>query len=157
MPKPRRDAWTAELDARVIHLRNIVKLKWRQIGAELDRSKTACQARYCKLIEPNARIKLFRRNGTEEAEAELLQHRKDGKTVAEIVPIMGRTLQAIQTRLERLKYGPRGKVHFDAPVKTKVPPSILADRDYRANLPTRSFGDPPVGYSALDKRERALA
>jgi len=36
--------------------------------------------------------------------------------------------------------------------RSKPPEEVLADRDRRMALPHPAFGDPPPGYSALDKR-----
>ena len=41
--------------------------------------------------------------------------------------------------------------------KVAIPPEVLADRDRRMALPTPTFGDPPPGYSALDKSKGRAA
>lgn len=59
-------------------------------------------------------------------------------------------------RLRNPKVGTAASVrHIKRP--DFVPASVLEDRDRRADLPPRDltaafFGDPPVGYSALDRR-----
>ncbi len=51
------------------------------------------------------------------------------------------------------EYGPRVTpwLHESGP-RPDVPPEVLAERDRRLALPRSVFGDPPAGYSALDKR-----
>jgi hypothetical protein len=70
-----------------------------------------------------------------------------------VARIMGRSATTINEQLNGL----RG-LRINRKVKVEnIPQEVLADRDYRADLPPRSlsaafFGDPLPGYSALERR-----
>lgn len=50
------------------------------------------------------------------------------------------------------------RMHIQQRERQIIPQQVLADRDYRARLPrsvTQTlFGDPPPGYSALDRKAK---
>jgi IS30 family transposase len=91
-------------------------------------------------------------------------------SIKEIAERLGRTEGGVAGRRKRLRMSQEQRAAIrsrerqqykkrnHAPVRSnKVPDSILIDRDYRASLEPRDntaaiLGDPPVGYSALERR-----
>jgi hypothetical protein len=82
-------------------------------------------------------------------------------------PVMARTavFDAIGLRLERSRMAvwQRFRYHgasFNAGGRAKVSANAMAERSaraeasYRRDLTAEIFGDPPPGYSALDRRQR---
>jgi hypothetical protein len=69
---------------------------------------------------------------------------------------MGRGLTTCQHQWMLIKHPPLPETHKFVKI-FRVPESIIRDRNYRASLAPRDltaafFGDPPVGYSALERR-----
>lgn len=106
---PKKSSWTSDDIIHVMHKRDVEKKRWKEIGAELGRSSTACHAKWDAIKNP--RVSFPR-----------------GPSVPRLVP----DISAEQDRAFRVNLAPR-------------------------DLTAAFFGDPPPGYSALDKRERAFA
>lgn len=84
-----------------------------------------------------------------------------GAYIYEISKAVGISMSSVQTALNGIPRGPRSNVQERrdyACATTKAPESVLADRSRRLeaqskqNYTSSFFGDPPPGYSALDKR-----
>jgi hypothetical protein len=110
----------------------------------------------------------------------LLALKAAGKMPSEIAERLNRSTKSVTTRLARMKMTPEQKarrlayennrlrskraaksgiigVSASARQNIDVEASILMERDRRYGAPARSltaafFGDPPVGYSALERR-----
>lgn len=157
MAKKPRLEWTPEIDAELLRLRHIEKFRWGTIAARIGRSRTSTHAHYLAISAPEGRVKTYPRTWTKELEAELLHMRVVGcKPIAEIAGLVGRTLQSVASKLERLQNGPRARVHSEITHKKVIPPQVLMDRDRRAtayrDITSTLCGDPGPGQSALDRR-----
>lgn len=102
----------------------------------------------------------MRREWTADDIAQLM-HKRDveKKKWRVIAEEMNRKLTTCQHQWVIIKDPPAQKIRESVTV-SKAPDNLIRDRDYRANLAPRDltaayFGDPPVGYSALDKRVSA--
>lgn len=93
-----------------------------------------------------------------EDEARLLFLHDDDFTEAEIAADMGRTVDAVRQRLLMLQY--RRRV---AEGTSKISPHVQQVREARAagydarDITGTIFGDPPRGFSALDKRSDSVS
>lgn len=163
MGELRRDSWTPEMDARLLHLRNVEGWKWAAISADIGRSRTACHAHYIKITEPDDRVYLYRRTWSVADDDRLYRLKFDEKrTVREIALIMKRSVPSIDAKLERMRNGSRRKTHFEPAQRLTVPQRCLDDRDRRyatshQDLTGAFFGDPLPGFSALDCRGATIA
>ncbi len=103
------------------------------------------------------------RKWTDEEHQRALDMRAKGMSDTEIGSVLGRSRVAVNNRLSGNRpywndrkqrpswFKKRLKVNID------VPPEVLADRDHRSYLVPRDLtaavmGDPPIGYSALERR-----
>lgn len=103
------------------------------------------------------------------------QLRAEGNTHAQIAAALGRTASQVEQffRYRRLTVEQRERRNeralnayrqwrdeaptYRTEIEVRVCPDALADRDYRLSLPPRNltaaiFGDPAIGYSALERR-----
>lgn len=113
-------------------------------------------------------------NWTPEEDARLIELRAQRMPYKDIAVIMGRSLHSLDTRIrylqmpesarveknERHNEGKRMTRATSAPVDpSRIPAEVLDDRAARYSAPVTLtglfFGDPPVGFSALDRREHA--
>ena len=104
---------------------------------------------------------------TEEEDNTLMQLRRDGVTWEDIAERQRRSVKAIRSRYCDLRSGRvrlrRPNLHAEPAPNVRLMPEMLADRDARMEAswrrtPTQEFfGDPPPGYSALDKKRQAGA
>jgi hypothetical protein len=98
--------------------------------------------------------------------------RDEGEHPDKIGNRIGRTSQSVYCRLSFLKKTPEQRLAVlrsrvrqpkNKPIRTRltlvveptaivIPAEAIADRDRRINLPRNIMGDPPAGYSALDRR-----
>lgn len=67
---------------------------------------------------------------------------------------LGRSETAARERVKRKDV--RAKT-VDRAATPKIPAGVIEDAVRRAAAPARTFGDPPVGFSALDRRNRVEA
>lgn len=119
------------------------------------------------------RYKQFPTNRNPTFREEKLQHRprwtdaetdaarellKKGATDDECREVLGRSFAACRERVERVNLE---VVTGPSATGPKAPPEVLAEKARRAAAPVTItgfvFGDPPVGYSALDRRNTAGA
>lgn len=96
----------------------------------------------------------------------LYQERKSWEDMAEI---LGRTSWACRSKMHDLiashpyRNGGRKSARIETCHTIVIPDHILADRDaryeasYRRTQTQEFFGDPPPGYSALDRKRQAEA
>src|SRR4051812_8936829 len=104
--------WTLEQDTQLIALRHTDQLSWAEVGRALARSKTCAHQRYCQIVEPKDRQRLFRRpQWSAEDEAELIKLRGDNLTINDIAKSMGRRPTAVREKLQRMTAASRGRVH----------------------------------------------
>lgn len=151
----RHDGWSLEMNATLLRLRNVEGMKWTSIGALLGKSKTACQAHYIKITKPDERVKLFRRTWSVEQETELHGLRfKDKLAISEISRLLDRSMQAISTKLERMRHGRTRIVHFEKNnIRFVIPQACIEDRNRRSmaakSLTAILMGDPEPGRARL--------
>jgi hypothetical protein len=78
---------------------------------------------------------------------------------------MGKTEEQREIRRKQISVTRKGRsavAAFDHPVMTnkRAPDERIAEREYRLALPRtltgQYFGDPPPGYSALDRKRQGL-
>jgi hypothetical protein len=67
---------------------------------------------------------------------------------------LGRSETAAREHIKRKDVRAKTESRAAAP---KIPAGVIEDAVRRSLLPERTFGDPPPGYSALDRRNRAEA
>jgi len=86
-----------------------------------------------------------------------------GKTAPEIAVILGRSLESVKCKIRYRRVSTiRAEIDEVRPAaRALVPPECIAERERRHAAPrdlTAIFmGDPPKGYSALDRKLGALA
>lgn len=99
---------------------------------------------------------------TPERRAEVMRLREAGLKRWQIADAMGISFNSVRGAFNR----PRPTFYEKAPsqrgpgdyvVPARIPPAVLAERDQRISAPHRDqtaafCGDPPAGYSALDRR-----
>lgn len=94
---------------------------------------------------------------TEEECARAVAMRNQGMSIGKIADRLGRSFGSAQSQLMyRHEDGTRVATHNPGPAPS-IPESVLADRDrrmamYPRDLTAALMGDPPVGYSALERR-----
>ncbi len=76
-------------------------------------------------------------------------------TNEECIQALGRSLKACSEKV-RLGFAPE-KVYFKTPAQAKIPEGVRAEAAKRSSARPRDlagmiFGDPPQGYSALERR-----
>jgi hypothetical protein len=119
------------------------------------------------------------RRWTVEETQDLLRLQAEGYVVPVIAEKMGRTTISVRERIRWLgkteeqreirrkqisvtRKGRSAVAAFDHPVMTnkRAPDERIAEREYRLALPRtltgQYFGDPPPGYSALDRKRQGL-
>lgn len=70
---------------------------------------------------------------------------------AEFVTALGRSKLTAKQRLDRVRY--RGTLAKRTPPPMfHIPAEVLEERERRRLAPQRAFGDPPVGFSSLERR-----
>jgi hypothetical protein len=87
-----------------------------------------------------------------------------GEPADAFVVRLGRTLQASRDRVKRERHKAAWKSLSHSEMRERVfasPAHVIAEAQRRASAPQcltgLTFGDPPKGYSALDRRNRAEA
>ena len=85
--------------------------------------------------------------------------KRNGHTLDEIGKALGRTANAVSRRLSyfNLSVATKKQPHNLTGYSMSVPADVLESREVRLAAPQRDltghlFGDPPVGYSALERR-----
>lgn len=156
MEANRNDAWSAEEDAAVIALR-ADQFAWDVIAERIGRSVHACGARYRQLLPVDSRPKFSRaKRWSSEDEKILMGLLAQNKTNKQISEAMGRSRKEVYSKVEYITRMGKKKVHTVLTPRVSVPDHVLADADRRANAPRTIsafvLGDPPMGFSALDKR-----
>lgn len=103
---------------------------------------------------------------TRNEDAAVTRMRDDEKLPWEfIAQEMKRSVNAVRTRHSELRSGRAHarRLHEEISVNIRVTPEMLADRDARMEASWRRsttamfFGDPPPGYSYLDRKQQAEA
>lgn len=64
--------------------------------------------------------------------------------------LLGRPKETCRNKLYRVQFP--SAVHHYAGEKIKIPDQVIEDRNRRLMAQQRPFGDPPVGFSALEQR-----
>ncbi len=147
--------WTAEQDQALTALR-ADQFPWKEISRRLGRTVESCCARYRALTPQAARVR-FRTSsrwppGSETKLKQLLAERKS-------IPQIAAELQMPRASVySKVHYIASRKVHTELTSRVAVPTACLVDRDRRMaaerDLTAEFFGDPPPGFSALDRREQ---
>lgn len=169
-------SWTPERKRMLIHAREVEGLTWPRIGMKLNISAEACGKKYRELRpdQPSARGRNGGRRWTEEEIETLLRMRdEENKSWAVIAEALNRTDKACEIFYSNYKAQQRylekaGKAPAEARLQIEplhnmtVPRDRFAERDARAEAAERRtltqviFGDPPPGFSHLD-RVRSVA
>jgi hypothetical protein len=143
-------------------------LDFPTIGAELGRDPKSCEVQLCKLRRRLGIAKVQPPPWNDAEDAKLVKAREvDHKSWKEVAEITGRTVLACIARMDHLralrgivkrhKHSSKGMV---LPVKVD-PLAIASSAAYamaknRRDLTASVFGDPPPGYSALDRKRQGL-
>ena len=82
-----------------------------------------------------------------------------GFTYADIALVLGRKAKSVEAKIHYERYRGERRIHLENAGASRAPDFVLADRERRQEAKARRdttavfFGDPPPGYSALDKRK----
>lgn len=161
--------WNEEDESRLIELRK-QGMSWVEIAIELNRTSTTgavrsgdgCSGRYRRLLPTEQRRHIhspcIRWTAEEEARlSELLRQRVKPKDIA---AIMGKTARAVYNKTQYMRE-PTLSIKVESALRHEPSPDLLEDRDRRMtarrSLTAYVLGDPPIGWSALDKRQEAFA
>lgn len=101
-------------------------------------------------------MKARQRKWTEAEVTILTECHQAGVLLANIAKELNRSESSVRKKWEAMEH-PFRKVRCAYPDRAEAPETALAERDRRINAPYRDltaafFGDPPLGYSALDRR-----
>ncbi len=144
--------FTPAQDAAIIELRR-QRISWPKIADQLGRMPEACRSRFKRLVPKEERRKTSRLDmWTDEENATLARLVAEGKPSREIAAILNRPLHGTKSKIQYQKTGPLKR----GPTTAVAPPECIAERERRLSAPrdlTAIFmGDPPKGYSALDRK-----
>lgn len=107
------------------------------------------------------------RSWSSDDESQLCFLSRKGITNEDLAARFGRTIYGIKSRLRLLRMSPAERASrehqkvahrlHEQPDRPVIPQCVIDDRDHRSMLPPRDLtaallGDPPVGYSALERR-----
>lgn len=132
-----------------------------EIAEALGRSVKAIRTRFSatRITPPAFKGRAARRFWTVDDEARAIEMRERGTTVPEIARALKRSETGIYEKLQalRLRAAKAASTVYRAPAPSVTPRAVL-DRDARLaaadrrTLTQAMLGDPPPGYSALDRR-----
>lgn len=155
-----KDTFTPHQDRALLALRE-KRMSWPDISKQIGRSAEACRARFYKIV-PNqeARRKTSRLDmWTEEEMATLDRLCVEGRSSKEIAVILNRTFYAVRAKISYCNSA-RARANSSMAGNVRVPPELIAERNVRSaarrDLTAVFFGDPPQGYSALDRKRQEV-
>jgi hypothetical protein len=160
MESRRKDAWSPEQDQIMIELREQRK-SWKEVGAILGRTVESCCARYRSVVPASRRQRFVSaRYWSPEEEATLKALLEERRSPRQISHHMGKDIKVIYSKIQQLRQ-PGREIHIERLPRVRVPEHQLIDRDRRLaverDITAEFFGDPPRGWSALDKKQGEYA
>lgn len=165
----RSDGWNDEDDRTLVQLR-AQGMAWNEIAFRINRFSTkcvnrtanACSGRYAKLLPREARRRIYNSGDrwTKEDEQKLDALLRQRKKPGEIAIILGKRTRSVHNKINYIR-NPRQVAEIDMQTRVWAPPHLFEDRDRREraerDITSAFFGDPPKGWSALDKKQGAFA
>lgn len=151
-----------------------------EFRSRFGRPKQSAEYRIRYLDDPKLkawleqRAETFRSPWTQEKDTAALTLKAKGASLAEIARTVGKSPEATKFRLRQLSLSPEqreaesrarhsGRTHVSIGARERVMPSsvipieVIEDRNRRLMAPQPAFGDPRIGYSALDRKQSAGA
>lgn len=163
------EGWSTEDESRLIELRR-QGMSWIDIAKEINRTTTSsairtgdgCSGRYRRLLpaEQRKRIHNTGERWTKEDETRLEELLRQFVKPRDIAAILGKKPRSIYNKIQYMR-NPVLSIKIEPSLRPEPSPDLLDDRDRRAmagrSLTAYLLGDPPRGWSALDKRQEAFA
>lgn len=174
MPAGTPYRWTEERERSLIHMREVEGLTWPMISMRLHVCADSCSAKYRQLrpeAAPKRGVNGRKRWREQEIQTLVYMRETQKKDWPEIAKALDRTAGACSVFYSNHKTGQRWRRDIDRKNRAarlqlepltlaKAPPDLLEEREARnaaahnRTLTASVFGDPPPGFSALDKKRQ---